>query len=90
MSDVHPKNRCRVCGGSSGGGSGADSGGLCACHEAAWREVCGHYPTWEARMGAGWGEYLAEVARNPLTGAWVREVAEFMIRNRIARQDRRA
>jgi hypothetical protein len=30
-------------------------------------------------MEISWKEYLSEIAKNPLTGEWAREVAQYLI-----------
>jgi hypothetical protein len=30
-------------------------------------------------LGISWKEYLSEIAKNPLTGEWAKEVAEHLV-----------
>jgi len=37
------------------------------------------YDGWRKAMNISWKEYLSEIAKNPLTGEWAREVARHLI-----------
>ena len=55
----------------------ADS--LCSHHSAAERRLRETYPLWvKAYGGMEWKDYLDSVKRNPQTGQWVKEIAEFL------------
>jgi len=43
-------------------------------HESITRK----YERWNEALGISWKEYLSEIAKNPLTGEWTREVAEHL------------
>jgi hypothetical protein len=52
---------------------------LCSYHEAAKERVQEAYPLWvRAYGGIDWKDYLDSVKRNPQTGQWVKEIAEFL------------
>jgi hypothetical protein len=38
------------------------------------------YDGWKKAMNITWKEYLSEIAKNPLAGAWAREVAQHLIK----------
>jgi len=48
-------------------------------HARAYESVTRKYGRWEKALGISWKEYLREIAKNPLTGEWAREVAEHLI-----------
>jgi hypothetical protein len=37
------------------------------------------YDGWRKAVNSSWKEYLSEIAKNPLTGEWAREVALHLI-----------
>lgn len=52
---------------------------LCEYHASAKETVERAYPAWEkAYGGLGWKDYLDNVKRNPQTGQWAKEIAEFL------------
>ena len=64
--------KCQICG-------RAATGGLCRHHEAAKEKVQAAYPLWDRAYGRiGWKDYLDSVKRNPQTGQWAKEIAEFL------------
>lgn len=65
---------CAVCGAPA-------SGSLCARHAKAASKLEAHFATWRERAGVEWEEYLRLVAENELSGAWVKETAEYMMRS---------
>jgi hypothetical protein len=38
------------------------------------------YETWKQAMDISWKEYLNEIAENPYTGSWAKEVARHLSR----------
>jgi hypothetical protein len=44
----------------------------------AHENIIRKYERWKEALGISWKEYLSEVAKNPLTGEWSREVAEHL------------
>lgn len=64
--------KCLICGRSV-------SGELCPYHEAAKASLQEAYPLWaKAYGGMDWKDYLDSVKRNPQTGQWVKEIADFL------------
>jgi len=49
--------------------------GYCRFHEGARRVIIRKYDDWTRAIGISWKEYLSEIAKNPLTGEWAKEVA---------------
>lgn len=67
------ENDCSICGREG-------DGKLCKYHHEACRRVARHYEVWRQRIGLTWKEYLCEVSKNELAGRWVREAAEFLLK----------
>lgn len=53
----------------------------CELHMKAYESVVKKYDLWKKALEISWKEYLSEVAKNPLTGEWAREVAEYLIKS---------
>lgn len=52
---------------------------LCLYHGEAKERVEAAYPLWvKAYGGIEWKDYLDSVKRNPQTGQWAKEIAEFL------------
>ena len=66
--------KCRVC-------SREAVEKYCELHEKAYRSVVQKYDDWRRAMGISWKEYLNEIAKNPYTGSWAKEVAEQLMKN---------
>jgi DNA topoisomerase-1 len=67
------ESKCEICGRTS-------DGELCRYHREASRRLIKHYGVWRERTSLDWRGYLDEICRNELAGAWIREVAGFMIK----------
>ena len=52
----------------------------CELHARAYERIIETYDRWKRAMEISWKEYLSEIAKNPLTGEWAREVAEQLIK----------
>jgi len=66
--------KCPVCGREA-------PGELCLYHAAAKQSVEAVYPLWVKAYGSiDWKDYLDSVKRNPQTGQWAKEIAEFLRR----------
>uniref|UniRef100_A0A7C3F520 Uncharacterized protein n=1 Tax=Candidatus Methanomethylicus mesodigestus TaxID=1867258 RepID=A0A7C3F520_9CREN len=72
--DAPARGACAVCGAPSGGS-------LCARHSKAARKIEAHFATWRERAGVEWEEYLRLVSENDLSGAWIKETAEYLLRS---------
>ena len=53
----------------------------CELHEKAYRSIVQKYENWKRAMDISWKEYLNEIAKNPYTGSWAKEVAEQLMKN---------
>ena len=64
--------KCEVCGREA-------VSDLCRYHEGAKWRVKEAYPRWVRAYGKmEWKDYLDSVKRNPQTGQWAKEIAEFL------------
>ena len=50
----------------------------CELHAKAHESVVKKYEGWKKALNIPWKEYLSEIAENPLTGEWAKEVAEYL------------
>jgi hypothetical protein len=48
-------------------------------HQKAYDNLQQRFEDWKKASGIDWKNYLQEVARNPLTGIWAKEVAESLL-----------
>jgi len=55
----------------------------CESHEKAYKNIVKKYDVWRNALNLSWEEYLNEVAKNPYTGSWAREVAEHLVRSEV-------
>ncbi len=53
--------------------------GFCKLHAQANENLLKKYDRWRTSREISWKEYLSEVAKNPLTGEWARQVARYLI-----------
>jgi hypothetical protein len=53
----------------------------CELHIKAYESVVQKFQEWKKASGISWKEYLSEIAKNPLTGEWAKEVAEHLIKS---------
>ena len=51
----------------------------CELHDKAYENLQKKFEVWKNASNIEWRNYLREVARNPLTGIWAREVAENLL-----------
>jgi hypothetical protein len=68
--------KCRVC---SRGTQAHPPSEYCELHEKAHQNVRRKFEVWKKASGLEWKEYLIEIAKNPFTGAWAKEVAENLL-----------
>jgi hypothetical protein len=52
---------------------------FCQIHLEAYENIIGKFPVWRKALKISWGEYLSEIEQNPLTGEWIKEVANYLI-----------
>lgn len=51
----------------------------CRVHEKAYQNVQQKFQVWKNASHIEWNEYLKEIAKNPFTGKWAKEVAEKLL-----------
>ncbi|KPV61498.1 MAG: DNA topoisomerase I [Candidatus Bathyarchaeota archaeon BA1] len=73
-SKSNPSGKCEIC-------SRESINKYCELHEKAYKIIVRKYDDWRNALGITWKEYLNEVARNPYTGSWAREVAEHLMKS---------
>jgi hypothetical protein len=56
-----------------------ETGDFCELHTKAHDNIIKTYESWKKTLGISWKEYLSKIAKNPLTGEWAKEVAEFLL-----------
>jgi len=44
----------------------------------AYEKILDNYVRWKEALEVDWKEYLREIAMNPLTGQWAKEVAQHL------------
>jgi len=54
---------------------------FCTLHQKAHDNLMDSYTVWRKALKTSWQEYLSQVAKNSLTGTWVKEVAKHLIEN---------
>ena len=57
----------------------AKEGNYCELHAKAYESLVLNYNKWKRALGISWTYYLNEIIKNPLTGFWVKEVAQLML-----------
>lgn len=55
--------------------------GFCELHMRAYKNILKKYEVWKKALDISWKEYLSEIAKNPFTGEWAKEVAEHLIKS---------
>ncbi len=53
----------------------------CELHEKAYKNIVEKYDEWKNALDLSWKEYLKEVAKNPYTGSWAKEVADHLVKS---------
>lgn len=66
---------CKIC------SKEALESGYCELHAKAYESIIKKYEIWKKALEISWKEYLSEIAKNPLTGEWAKEVAEHLTKN---------
>lgn len=64
--------KCKIC------SREALEGGYCELHMKAHESIINKYELWKKALGISWKEYLSEIVKNPFTGEWAKEVAEYL------------
>jgi hypothetical protein len=47
----------------------------------AHENIAEKYELWKRALEISWKEYLSEIVKNPFTGEWVKEVAEYLTKS---------
>jgi len=63
--------KCKICNRET-----IDKNDYCKLHAKAYTNIIRKYEQWKKASEISWKEYLSEIAKNPLTGQWVKETAE--------------
>jgi len=50
-------------------------------HLKAYENIVKKFGLWKKALRVSWKEYLSKINKNPLTGEWAKEVAEYLIRS---------
>ena len=66
--------KCKLCGKET-----EFQSGFCEFHEKAYRNIRQKFEVWKKTLNIEWKEYLKEIAENPLTGVWAKEVAASLL-----------
>lgn len=53
----------------------------CEVHMKAYENIVKKYDSWEKALEISWKEYLSEIAKNPFTGEWAKEVAQHLTKS---------
>jgi hypothetical protein len=67
--------KCAVCDRKSGAEK------YCRLHEKAYENIVKSYAQWRKALKISWKEYLSQIANNPLTGEWAKEVAKHLMKS---------
>ena len=67
--------KCKIC------NKEAENDSYCELHKRAYDSIVKKYEFWKKALEISWKEYLSEIAKNPLTGEWAKEVAEHIIKS---------
>jgi len=51
----------------------------CELHQRAYENLQKKFEVWKKASNLEWKAYLIEVAKNPFTGKWAKEVAESLL-----------
>jgi len=51
----------------------------CELHQKAYGNILKKFEVWKNASNIEWKNYLNEVAKNPFTGTWAKEVAESLL-----------
>jgi hypothetical protein len=72
---MNPTRTCILC------SREVDKKDYCKLHSKAYGNIMKKYEQWKKALEISWKEYLSEIAKNPLTGEWARQVAQHVLRS---------
>ena len=78
--------KCRVC---SREAQSQAQNNYCELHLRAYENLQRKFQDWKKASNIEWKNYLQEVAKNPLTGIWAKEVAESLLSGKPDEADER-
>ena len=52
---------------------------FCNFHQKAYENLMKNFEEWKKALNISWVDYLNEIIKNPYTGEWAKEVAEYLI-----------
>jgi len=50
-------------------------------HKKACENIVRSYEQWRKALEVSWKEYLSQIANNPLTGEWTKEVVQHLLKS---------
>jgi len=54
----------------------------CNFHKRAYNNIIQNFEVWQRATGLTWKEYLKAVVENSYTGAWAKELAGYLLKNK--------
>jgi len=67
--------KCKICDREAG------ENDYCEFHAKAHENIVEKYEFWREACEITWKEYLSEIVKNPSTGEWAKEMAEYLAKN---------
>ena len=64
--------KCEIC------SREAQEGGFCSLHAEAYYNIQVKFEVWKKALDVSWGQYLAAIQKNSLTGEWAKDVAKHL------------
>jgi len=63
---------------------------FCSFHQKAYENLIKNYEEWKKALEISWKDYLNEIIKNPYSGKWVKEVAEYLTKHggKMPRQEK--
>lgn len=78
--------KCKIC---SREAQTQTSSQYCDLHQKAYENLLKKFEIWKKASNMEWDEYLKQVAKNPLTGIWAKEVAENILMSKEYADEKR-
>ena len=73
--------RCRICNREAQKQAQSESK-YCELHEKGYQNILKKFEMWRKASDIEWKKYLRDIANNPFTGIWAREVAENLLKEK--------
>jgi hypothetical protein len=74
--DGEGKMKCKLC------DKDEAENGYCELHNEAFKNIMEKYKFWKKGLEISWKKCLSVIAKNPLTGEYAKEVAEYLIKHK--------